>query len=390
MVASLFYVSIHTVQRIWKYATSSAYGDISHKRTENCGCKKIQIDLDRFREIPLHQRTTLESLACSLKMSKTTLFNRVKVGAIRRHSNAIKPFLKEENKRSRLQFYLSMLEKSSIPHDPIFMGMYTIIHIDEKWFYMTKKSENYYLLQDEEDLIRTWKSKNLIGKVMFLVAIACLRFDAQGNEVLLRKIDVFPFVTHEPAKRTSVNRSAGIVETKPMTSVKRELIRSYLIEKVLPAIKEKWPREDIRNPIFIQQDNARTHIDHNDDDFCEATRQEGFDIHLMCQPVNFPDLNVLDHGFFSAIQSLQHKESPKTVDELVNAVLKEFESFPSAKYDHIFLTLQLCMIEIMKEKGSQRYKIPHVNNVRLESLDKLPTQFKCDPALVQEVQEYLS
>ena len=187
-----------------------------------------------------------------------------------------------------------------------------------------------------------------------------------------------------------MNRSVGIVETKPITSVKRELIRSYLIEKILPAIKEKWPREDIRNPIFIQQDNARTHIDHNDDDFCEATRQQGFDIHLMCQPINSPDLNVLDLGFFSAVQSLQHKESPKTVDELVNVVVKAFESFPIAKSDHIFLTLQLCMIEIMKVKGSHRYKIPHVNKVRLESLDKLPTQFKCDLALVQKVQEYLS
>ena len=102
--------------------------------------KKIQIDLDRFCEIPLHQWTTLESLACSLKMSKTTLFNLVKVEAIRRHSNAIKPFLKKENKISRLQFCSSMLEKGSLPHDPIFMGMYNIIHIDEKWFYMTKKS----------------------------------------------------------------------------------------------------------------------------------------------------------------------------------------------------------------------------------------------------------
>ena len=29
--------------------------------------------------------------------------------------------------------------QSSIPHDAIFVGMYNIIHIDEKWFYMTKK-----------------------------------------------------------------------------------------------------------------------------------------------------------------------------------------------------------------------------------------------------------
>ena len=87
----------------------------------------------------------------------------------------------------------------------------------------------------------------------------------------------------------------------------------------------------------------------------------------MCQPANSLDLNVLDLGFFSVIQSVQHKESPKTVEELVNAVVKAFKSFPIAKSNHIFLTLQLCMIEIMKVKGSHEYKIPHVNKVRLES-----------------------
>ena len=78
------------------------------------------------------------------------------------------------------------------------------------------------------------------------------------------------------------------------------------------------------------------------------------------------------------------------MNELVNVVVKAFKSFLFAKSNHIFLTLQLCMIEIRKVKGSHKYKIPHVNKARLESLDKLPTQFKCDPSLVQEVQEYLS
>lgn len=80
-----------------------------------------------------------------------------------------------------------MLEESSIPHDPIFKDMYNIIHIDEKWFYMTKKIEKYYMLPDEEDPIRTCKSKNFIGKVMFLVALAHPRFDAQGNEYFSEK-----------------------------------------------------------------------------------------------------------------------------------------------------------------------------------------------------------
>ena len=86
-----------------------------------------------------------------MNTNKATLFRLLKSGAIRRHSNSIKPFLKEENKISRLHFCLSMLDESSIPHDAIFLGMYNIIHIDEKWFYMTKKFENYYLLLDEND-----------------------------------------------------------------------------------------------------------------------------------------------------------------------------------------------------------------------------------------------
>ena len=115
-----------------------------------------------------------------------------------------------------------------------------------------------------------------------------------------------------------------------------------------------------------------------------------FDIRLMCYFANSPDLNVLDVGFFSAIQSLHYKESPKTTDELVNAVVKSFEAFPVVKSNHIFLTLQLCMIEIMRAKGSNKYKIPHVSKSMLESEGKLPTQIKCDPLLVQEFISYLN
>ncbi|XP_050212958.1 uncharacterized protein LOC126664553 [Mercurialis annua] len=271
-VASKFSISMRSVQRIWKRSKLSENADVSHKKTENCGRKRIEIDLEQFRAIPLQQRTSLDSLACSLKMNTSTIFNLFKSGAIRRHSNAIKPFLKEENMRARLRFCISMLNKISIPHDPIFKGMYNIIHIDEKWFYMTRKTEKYYLLPDEEDPIRSCKNKKFIGKVMFLAAIARPRFDAQGNENFNGKIGVFPFVTQDPAIRNSANRIAGTLETKPLTSINRNTMRSYLIEKVLPAIREKWPRDDIMATIFIHQDNARTHVGKNDEDFCQAAR----------------------------------------------------------------------------------------------------------------------
>ncbi|KAL7098802.1 hypothetical protein ACP275_09G041400 [Erythranthe tilingii] len=348
IVASQFSVSIQTVQRIWRQSRKGAHDDVSHKKTRNCGRKRIEINMDQFRGIPLHRRTTLESLACSLNMAKITLF-------------------RQENKRSRLEFWLSMLEGNSIHHDPIFRGMYNIIHIDEKWFQLTKKSEHYYLLPEEEDPIRTF-------------AIARPKFDEQGNEIFSGKIGVFSLVTREPAKRNSVNRVAGTLETKPIASVKRD---------VIPTIKEKWPREDSRYPIFIQQDNARTHIPQDDIEFCQVEKEDGFDIRLMCQPPNSPELNVLDLGFFNAIQSLQYKETPQNVDELINAVVRAFEGFSARKSNRIFLTLQSCMIEIMRGKGSNKFKIPHMSKAMLEREGRLPTQLKCDRELVQEILNYL-
>ncbi|XP_058742314.1 uncharacterized protein LOC131614776 [Vicia villosa] len=222
MVGSQFSVSRSTIKRIWRQGKNSgSHVDVSHKLTKNYGRKRIQVGFNRIHDISLRQRTSIRSISSAMNMSKSTLHRYLKLGDIRKHSNAIKPFLKEENKRARLQFCISMLDGTSLPHEPTFSTMYNIVHIDEKWFYMTKSSESYYLLRDEEEPIRTCKSKNFIEKVMFLVAIARPRFDAEGHELFARKIDVFPLVTHEPAKRSCINRVAGTLETKPITSVNK-------------------------------------------------------------------------------------------------------------------------------------------------------------------------
>lgn len=93
--------------------------------------------------------------------------------------------------------------------------------------------------------------------------------------------------------------------------------------------------------------------------------------------------------FFSGIQSLQHKESPKSIDELVGAVKRPFQAFSTVKSNLIFLTLQSCMIEIMKARGSHDYKIPHLKKATLEEKNQLPIQLKCDPTLVKDVLCYL-
>ena len=77
-----------------------------------------------------------------------------------------------------------------------------------------------------------------------------------------------------------------------------------MVNKLLPAIKALWPASERGHIIYIQQDNAKTHISVNDSVFCAAAQADGWDIRLTCQPPNSPDLNILDLGFFAALQAL--------------------------------------------------------------------------------------
>jgi len=163
--------------------------------------------------------------------------------------------------------------------DPSFKHMYNIIYIDEKWFYRTRHNQKYYLANNEERPHREVKSKNFIEKVMFLAIVARPRFDQNGNCIFDGKLGVFPFVYVEPAKRRSENRprgmkfvclhifiqiviftscmclncllAVGTLITKAMTYVTKATSREFLINKVLPAIKAKWPAEERHLPIFI-------------------------------------------------------------------------------------------------------------------------------------------
>lgn len=119
-----------TIYRLWKQVRQT--GDSSHKRTKNCGRKRVEIDIEKVCSIPLAKRSTQRGLAKALGVSKTTFMKFIKDGILRRNSNTLKPHLKDSNMKARLKFCLSMLDETSIPHDPQFKSMYNVVHIDEK------------------------------------------------------------------------------------------------------------------------------------------------------------------------------------------------------------------------------------------------------------------
>ncbi|KAL4569941.1 hypothetical protein LXL04_025589 [Taraxacum kok-saghyz] len=125
-------------------------------------------------------------------------------------------------------------------------------------------------------------------------------------------------------------------------------------------------------------------------EFLEAASQDGFDIRLSFQPSNSPDLNVLDLGFFRAIQSLQEQEVLGTIDELIRAVQTSFKRMQSQQLNNVFLTLQTCMKEIIKVQGGNNYQIPHIGKDRLELEGNLPLQIECDQNFIDEALLHLS
>lgn len=91
--------------------------------------------------VPLKSRSNIRSLVKALNINKTTVHRFVKWGKIKRHNNAIKPSLTSHNKLERLRWCLKHIILGTINTIPRFKDMYNMVHVDEKWFFMSKTSQ---------------------------------------------------------------------------------------------------------------------------------------------------------------------------------------------------------------------------------------------------------
>ena len=139
-------------------------------------------------------------------MKHCCYFCRLKEKQIRRVTSKLKPALTDANNRARVEYCLRHLEPCSMRGDPTFRADMGVVHINEKWFYRTRKTQNMYLSHREEAPHRECKHKNHIQKIMFLSAMARPRYDAQGNCVFDGKIGVWAYTEWVQAKKRSQNR----------------------------------------------------------------------------------------------------------------------------------------------------------------------------------------
>ncbi|VFQ99024.1 unnamed protein product [Cuscuta campestris] len=284
------------------------------KRKGNSGRKEVPVDIPKMLAVPFHRRKNIRALGYAMEVSKSTVQRWLKRKTIRRHSNAIKPYLS----------------------DP---------------------------------------------------AVGRPRYGADGGLLWDGKIGIFPFTYLAEAKRASKNRPTGTLEVKAVPVIDRVVMKNILIQKLLPAIKKKWPGPT--KHVIIQQDNAKPHVEGNNPEFLAAAEDGDWNIELKFQPPNSPDLNVLDLGFFRSIDSIQDQSVPRNLSELINAVTTAFQDIPHEKLNNVFLTLQGVMGEVLKNRGGNNFKIPHIGKAMLAREGRLPDNVGVTQEVYEQAKHFL-
>ena len=105
---------------------------------------------------------------------------------------------------------------------------------------------------------------------------------------------------------------------------------------------------------------------------------------MIQQPLNSPDLNILDLCIFRSLQSHTDCRAPQSIRELIEGVEEEYQNYDVNRLARSFVTLQSCMREIMREKGGIGYKIPHMQKERRQQEGRLPIALSLNVELVEQ------
>ena len=173
---------------------------------ENCG-RRLKYNRKALKEnlvlIPLKQRRNYRVLSAALGVPKTTLVWMVHDEKIMKHHlSTVKPVVNEDNKVSCLLYCLEeVFPVTNNEGNYFYKNLFDHIDIEEKWFYMTKTKENYFLAcgdhndSDEEVPIRRTRNRTYVGKELFLCAQARPRWDPHRNANWEGKLGIWPVGT---------------------------------------------------------------------------------------------------------------------------------------------------------------------------------------------------
>ena len=209
IVADQIGVAHSTISRLWGQARGARdqsliiTPEIASRNSSRA--KSLKYSHAEFRqglnEIPRRCRKTYRSTAKAMGVSFNTVQQMLlQKDVCRVHTSSLKPTLTEENKMSRMELALSFIDKNNTSK---FENMEDLIHIDEKWFYLTKDGQCFIIAADKEEPYRHVQHKSFLTKIMFLCAVARPRYDTNKNAWFDGKIGIWPIGKWELVKRSS-------------------------------------------------------------------------------------------------------------------------------------------------------------------------------------------
>ncbi|XP_057537379.1 uncharacterized protein LOC130815059 [Amaranthus tricolor] len=261
--------------------------NVNSKKKGKMTGNKVPFDDTKFKEHEKVKKTSQAAIARVLGVSQSTVWRWKKQKYIRKHTNTIKPLVNDKNKLDKLIFCLISCILDEHTNNFTFNDMSNVVHIDEKLFYITRT-----------DIGRLYfkQGPNYMHMYVLRFRNSAIKAESLGSNV---KCD--------PTSRTQQIYYLTLGEVEQH----REIQSKRFVPKIMFMCA-------IARPIFSNEDD--------DIVFREAATLDGFSFHLVQQPPNSPDMNLLDLRFFRSIQALQHQKLACNYAQLVMAVNATFES----------------------------------------------------------------
>ncbi|KAH9158422.1 hypothetical protein LEN26_002986, partial [Aphanomyces euteiches] len=118
----------------------------------NCGRKRIRSDEEieqAIRRVPQQDRQTMRTLEHLLGIPKTIIIRHMQEKkALKARTSRVKPLLTQDNKKERLRFAASHVNRGP-QGTHFFSNMHNVVHVDEKWFFVTRVKKCLYVYDDE-------------------------------------------------------------------------------------------------------------------------------------------------------------------------------------------------------------------------------------------------
>ncbi|KAG3237861.1 hypothetical protein PI124_g17162 [Phytophthora idaei] len=332
-VAAKSRVDRRTIPRVWKKAKAEEARSGQQRADYSSNARgrpmlDLSEKLEKLRITLFDQRSTLRAASSAGGVARATLQRRVKGGQVVAHVSNVKPLLTDENKAARLAWCILHAQPNSLLFNNI-----------------APSAGALKALHHEDD--------DAGGS-------GAARWNAVSGSYFDGKLGIWPFIVQEPAVRSSSRRPAGTTITKE-GRVNKGTYRKMLIQHLLPA------------------DNALAHISPMDTQFVAAAAELGLSIELCCRPPNSPELNCLDLGLFSAIQARQRLRTPRSIEELVEAVKAAYWELPPSTINAAFLSLRGFMDLCILDGGGNAFKPPHIGKAKLQRNGRLPESVQCSP-----------